>query len=614
MINGRMRVLASLAKPWAACALFFVLLATSSLAAEYTGNIQIDVSQVPFSRYGSYIAFSHLKQGALGEGLYLRSMHGGVRQEVFKIELIQNGQPVNFRETADPIVLRLQSQDGDGAEICIVEPYQVRLRGHGVGIRFTKMPNEGGYGFEIAPNEWEWNGQAQDIKMMFIAQQGSMRGVSEWNGTGSTNAYFEFDSGGAKNLFEGTIIEFRGSRRRVEPEMSFEQAQARVRKEYAEWLRGMPSVPKGFQNAAELAAYVDWSAVVAPEGYLQRPAMLMSKNWMNAVWSWDHCFNAMALYEGNPRAAWNQYMLMFDAQNQQGAIPDRMTDREKLWAFSKPPIHGWVLSWMMAHGNSVSRKQLEEVYGPLSKWTNWFFEFRDEDHDGLPEYQHGNDSGWDNSTVFRKNPVVESPDLASFLVIQMETLSEVAEKLGRERESVRWKERAKELLNNLLKTFWKDDHFIAREFPGHQEISADSLLLYIPLILGKQLPEEARKRLIEDLNRPGRFLTPNGLATESLSSPYYEADGYWRGPIWAPSTMILVSGLEASGEPEFARELKLRFCQMAAKSGFAENYDARSGTGLRDPDYTWSASVFLIFAHELSQERSKNTGNTGNPY
>jgi hypothetical protein len=48
-----------------------------------------------------------------------------------------------------------------------------------------------------------------------------------------------------------------------------------------------------------------------------------------------------------------------------------------------------------------------------------------------------------------------------------------------------------------------------------------------------------------------------------------------------------------------ARELKLRYCQMAARSGMAENYDAVSGRALRDPAYTWSASVFLIFAHQL---------------
>jgi glycogen debranching enzyme len=120
-------------------------------------------------------------------------------------------------------------------------------------------------------------------------------------------------------------------------------------------------------------------------------------------------------------------------------------------------------------------------------------------------------------------------------------------------------------------------------------------------MLGKQLPDSVRQKMIADLKQPGQFLTSNGLATERVGSPYYESDGYWRGPIWAPSTMMIVDGLESSGERELARELKLRYCRMAVKSGFSENFDAVSGRGLRDPAYTWSSSVFLILAHQLTQ-------------
>ena len=108
--------------------------------------------------------------------------------------------------------------------------------------------------------------------------------------------------------------------------------------------------------------------------------------------------------------------------------------------------------------------------------------------------------------------------------------------------------------------------------------------------------------MIADLKKDGLFLTPNGLATERLTSPYYQTKGYWRGPIWAPSTMIIADGLEAAGETGFTRELRLRFCRMAAKSGFPENYHAVSGRPQDDPSYTWTSSVFLIFAHQLLQK------------
>ena len=95
-------------------------------------------------------------------------------------------------------------------------------------------------------------------------------------------------------------------------------------------------------------------------------------------------------------------------------------------------------------------------------------------------------------------------------------------------------------------------------------------------------------------------LTPFGLATELIDSPLYEADGYWRGPIWAPSTMIVESGLRAAGEVALADEISERFRRLCERSGFAENFDALTGEGLRDRAYTWTASVYLLLGDASS--------------
>jgi glycogen debranching enzyme len=42
-------------------------------------------------------------------------------------------------------------------------------------------------------------------------------------------------------------------------------------------------------------------------------------------------------------------------------------------------------------------------------------------------------------------------------------------------------------------------------------------------------------------------MTPAGLATELPSSPHYEADGYWRGPVRAPATILVEDGLRRGG-------------------------------------------------------------------
>ena len=112
-----------------------------------------------------------------------------------------------------------------------------------------------------------------------------------------------------------------------------------AREDFERFYQSMPSVPEEYEDAREKAAYVNWSSIVNKLGLLKRDAMFMSKNWMCNVWSWDHCFNALALAYHNPKEAWNQFMIMFDHQSETGRIPDSINDSIIIDNYCKPPIH-----------------------------------------------------------------------------------------------------------------------------------------------------------------------------------------------------------------------------------------------------------------------------------
>jgi NDP-sugar pyrophosphorylase family protein len=80
----------------------------------------------------------------------------------------------------------------------------------------------------------------------------------------------------------------------------------------------------------------------------------------------------------------------------------------------------------------------------------------------------------------------------------------------------------------------------------------------------------------------------------------YEYNGYWRGPIWAPSTYLIVDGLNRMGRTEEARLIAKRFVEMCAfkAKGNYENFDPFTGQGLCAPGYTWTASVYLCLLWE----------------
>ena len=119
----------------------------------------------------------------------------------------------------------------------------------------------------------------------------------------------------------------------------------------------------------------------------------------------------------------------------------------------------------------------------------------------------------------------------------------------------------------------------------------------MPILAAEFLPAEIVEKLASDI---AEHLTEWGPATQRLDTPEYESDGYWRGPIWAPSTVILEDGLRRAGHHELADRVSRGFLSLCEKSGFAENFDAVTGEGLRDRAYTWTASAYLLLAHEAA--------------
>lgn len=563
--------------------------------------MNLDLSRTPFSRNGSYFAISLLPRSkARQPGLYLRTLRGGVpTHDLFRVEILREGAPVPFEVDAGTTQMSLVS-GSESVSFCIAEPSAIRVRGSGLALRlshdavsaFDSAFAVDGAGVEV--NHW-----AGGIKVHISASAGSIALDAPWNNPRCEHITVDCLPDPASGILDCVISEFATTRAsRNKPCPTFDECNKAVAADFRKWAKKSPKVAMVHEEAGELAQYVTWSSVVSPSGRLNRPAMLMSKNRMSNIWGWDACFNAMALAYKNPEMAWDQFMLLFDHQDANGALPDSVNDLSIVWNFTKPPVHGWVLRWMMERADFITRRELKQVYGPLSAWTNWWMAARDEDGDGVPQYNHGNDSGWDNATVFDGGLPVESPDLSAYLVMQMDVLSEIAGVLGKQRDARRWKKRADSLLEKLISHSWRDGQFVAPKSGQHDVADGDCLLPFVPIVLGKRLPKEQRKALVAGILQEGRFLTEFGLATESVASRKFDQKGYWRGPIWAPSTLLIVDGLVALGERGAARQISKRFCDMVVAEGMAENFNPKTGQGLCDPAYTWTASVFQILAHE----------------
>lgn len=566
--------------------------------------MDINLAAIPFSRYGSYLAFSLLPGDASqAAGLYLRSLRGpatGGRpmQEVLQVELVEDNQPLDFTPQATFTRLSLASGSRT-ASLCLPTAHTVRIHLQGAGLRFS-MP--AGYYDNLIPGrpqQWQLTvNTVVETKLQFTALKGRIEVDAPWQAEHSEHIaltlYPDLSGVGEFAIDESTV-----NWPTLDHSQSFEACQQQVNAELEAFTARLPEVPPAYAASRQLAGYVLWSNVVAPEGHLTRPSIFASKNGMLGIWSWDHCFHSLSLAGGHPELAWSQIMAIFDHQDASGALPDLVNDRLVSWSFCKPPVHGWILSRLLHSTNLLTEERLREIYPRLGKWTNWWFDQRDSNSDGIPQCNHGNDGGWDNSTAFAVRPPVDTPDISAYLALQMDFLAEAAARLGKPAESAAWSERSDRLIDRLLAYFWRTDHFVAVQANEQADVESQSLLLYLPLLLGRRLPLEVREALVARLKTPGQFLTSFGLATENLNSPFYRSKGYWRGPIWPAPMIILLDALAACGELEFAADLRRRFCDLVNTSGMAENFDALTGQGYHDFHFSWTAGIFLTLAHEL---------------
>ncbi len=230
---------------------------------------------------------------------------------------LTSGEPARLAVRATPS--RLSWEDSAGSvELTCAGPDTVRVRGTGVGLLIAAVepaltPFSGPYLF----------GDPVDGSFVYtLYETGRRYRVTSFRRAGRHHRWpgTRYSQQNAavrarRCCMEIAIEEFQSSRTPYRSERSFDQVAQVAQSEFTAFVDAVAPWRDDSTPAAELAAYVLRSAAVAPAGFLSRSAILMSKHWMNKVWSWDHRFNALALAPGAPRLAWDQYLTVFDHQD-----------------------------------------------------------------------------------------------------------------------------------------------------------------------------------------------------------------------------------------------------------------------------------------------------------
>ncbi len=562
-----------------------------------------DIDHIPFSRKGRFLTLSMMAvPGGEGErALYLRFVAGGDERpslgrlcRVAFFDAAGNPATPIFELAPEKLVARI----GKGEVAFVIgEGERLHVSGVAAGVRFHLEGSRYDYVYRTPQGEPCLVAAVENVKFIPRAVTGTLDVTGAWQRDHSEKVSFSFSG----KTFEASVDFFRTVPCTEHPGR-YGDALAGASADFAGWRTRMPIALAGQEEAHRLASYLLWANGVPAGGALTRPAIYMSKNHMINIWSWDNAFSALGVARVDASLAFDQLAVIFDHQDASGLLPDYINDRDVLFAFTKPPVHGWAVSLIEAeHPGFLTPERKTYLRDKIGKQVDYWLTHARAGEGNLPGYFHGNDSGWDNATFFAEGGPVVSPDLPTFLILACDTLSTLLED-----EPVRaaaWRAKAEGLKNLLIKTLWTGETFCARLADDPQRVLPDqNLIQFMPLLLGDRLPRAIVQKLLARLT-DGGFITEWGPATESPKSPLYEDDGYWRGPIWAPTTLLLWDGLRRQGEMELATTIAEKFCSLASKNGMAENFDARSGRGLRDRAFAWTSAAYILLAASLSQDQ-----------
>ena len=389
----------------------------------------------------------------------------------------------------------------------------------------------------------------------------------------------------------------------------------------------------------------------------------LSYKWFVGMWAWDSWKQAVATANFDGELAEDNIRALFDYQIQ-GDDPIRPYDKGTIidaifynkdeqrggdggnWneRNSKPPLSAWAV-WNV-YKETKDIDFLKEMYPKLVAYHNWWYTNRDHDKNGIAEYggmvhpaNNSEDeiilaaaweSGMDNATRFDKEGYgdgdvgvhvfenkdnngqtigysinQESVDLNSYLYAEKGFLKSMADVLGKEEDSKKYEEEAKEVGEYIRDNMFDKETGFFYDLQINEDGSEKKLLVnrgkgtegWMPL-WAKVATEEEAELVKDNMMDPGKFNTYMPLPTASKDNPKYAPSKYWRGPVWMDQALYGVEALQNYGYTEDAEALTKKLFNNAEglleDGPIRENYNPETGEGLHTKNFSWSASAYYL--------------------
>jgi hypothetical protein len=168
-------------------------------------------------------------------------------------------------------------------------------------------------------------------------------------------------------------------------------------------------------------------------------------------------------------------------------------------------------------------------------------------------------------------------DFSAQMAMYAIQLIEIANLIGNKTEVAEYEAFHDLVKNAINEKCWNEKDGFYYDLGFDEQIPRKHIGAYWTL-LGRVVPDNLLERFLEKLTDPNEFYRTMPLPAISASDPDFKGWGdYWLGGVWAPTSYMVIKGLEAVGKMDLAVDLAEKTYQNVARvfeatETFWENY------------------------------------------
>lgn len=273
-----------------------------------------------------------------------------------------------------------------------------------------------------------------------------------------------------------------------------------------------------------------------------------------AVYLWDSAFISLIWKHQDLNVAQDIIRGVLYNQKPDGRVPHQVNlFGTSQW--SQPPLLTWAAVRLTENKSEADMAFTKEIYPKLKSFHAWYRKTHSTPS-GLYFWDHPYESGIDNSPRFGNRDEskyvdthgLEVVDLCSYMVMDAESLSQMALTLGLTEDSQAFAAEAKATAALVRARLWDNanGNFYDFDLKTNKFVPFDTIASLFPMVAGIADQTQALK-LIERIKSPKGFNTFIPFPSVERGSPSFEKDT-WRGPVWINTAYLGLLGLKRYGQ------------------------------------------------------------------